>query len=89
MGSEAPDVTGTPYWIECGIGSRVSPEKKLAQARADELVSRTKLDGAARMPPVAITRRPRGDAIVTMYLDDWLSLARKAYRGDGDGGNNR
>lgn len=72
-GAEAPDVDGTPYWIECGMGAHVTAEKKLAQAIADEMQQDT------RRPPVAVTRKPRGDAMVTMRWEDFLELVRSRH----------
>jgi len=63
-GDEAPDVTGTPYYIECKHRQRVYVAQAMEQAVAAS-------DGR---PPVVIWRQNHGADLVTMRLDDWLTL---------------
>lgn len=73
-GSDAPDVDGTPYWIECEMSARPSPHGKMRQA----------LDAAWEtwktppgMAPVVFTRQcargKSGEWLVTMRAEDWLA----------------
>jgi hypothetical protein len=52
-------------WIECKVGARPNIVAAIEQAR--EACGPT-------MAPVAITRRDRETAIVSMGLDDWLGM---------------
>jgi hypothetical protein len=67
-GSDDPDVVlpdWLPMWIESKLGAAPRIEAALRQA----------IDAAPQgMMPVAITRRDRCDAIVTMRIDDWLAM---------------
>jgi len=63
-GDEAPDVTGTPYHIEAKHRRNVSIQAAMQQAIAD----------TNGQPPVVISRDNHGEDLVTMRLDDWLTL---------------
>jgi len=60
--AEAPDIEGTPYWIECKKGKRTNIKAAMRQAAGQNL------------PPVAITQDDRQDVLVTMRLADWMAL---------------
>lgn len=64
-GRAAPDVDGSPFWIECKHGKAVSVRAALAQGMAAT-------DGR----PVVVVAKDHGarDAIVCMRLTDWLEL---------------
>ena len=65
-GSDAPDVEGTPFRVECGHGKRMNPAAKYAQAVRD---------GAGDLrPPIAICRVDRGPITVTMGLDTFKRM---------------
>ena len=65
-GDEAPDVQGTPFFVECKHRARVYVAKAMAEAVADS-------DGR---PPVVIWKENHGVELVTMRLDDWLALVK-------------
>lgn len=67
-GREAPDVDGTPFWIECKHAKCVNVRAALAQAV-------TATDGR---PPVVIAQ-DNGVRVpmVVMRLDDWLDLVER------------
>lgn len=64
-GREAPDVEGTPFWIECKHGKCVNVRAAMAQAVAAT-------DGRA----VVVIAKDDGTraALAVMWLDDWLEL---------------
>lgn len=62
---EVSDVEGTPWWIECKRGSGSSSSAALKQARLAT-------DGR---PALAVIKRDRSEAIVSLYLDDFLKMA--------------
>ena len=66
-GREAPDVDGTPFWVECKHGALVNLRAALAQA-----ISAT--DGR---PPVVIAKDTGRSAVVLMRLEDWLALVER------------
>lgn len=66
-GREAPDVDGTPYWIECKHGVNINLHAALAQAvRAS--------DGR---PPVVVAKYQNRAPMVAMLLTDWLQLVER------------
>ena len=65
-GSEAPDVDGTPFWIECKRGKRTNLRGALRQALA------AKDD----RPPIAICKDDRQDIMVLLLLDDFLDILK-------------
>ena len=76
--AEAPDVDGTPFWIESKRGKRTDIKAALEQAyvachkptEAGTVVVDTR-------PPLAITKDDRRRAMATMYLDDFMELLRR------------
>lgn len=65
--AEAPDVTGTLYWIECKRGKKVNYRAALKQA-----------EGVCdKQIPVVIAKDDREEPIVYMRLDGWMELAKK------------
>lgn len=64
-GAECSDVENTPWWIEAKHRNNISLDASIAQA----------VKASDGRPVVAITRRTRGEVLVTMRLDDWLELA--------------
>jgi len=67
-GNEAADVEGTPFWVEVKIGAR--PNIMAAMRQAQEAT-----DGR---PCLVMSKRDREGMLVTMTVEDWLWLARKA-----------
>lgn len=85
-GDDAPDVEGTPYWIEVELAKKTDPKAKLAQAMLASA-------GDGRLP-IAFTRdcstRRRGlPWLATMRADQLLALLAeleqlRSERGGGD-----
>ena len=71
FGSDAPDVEGTPYWIECKHHKRVSIKQALKQATEDSEKSKEP------RTPLAICKDDGKDAIAVMYWSDLVELLRK------------
>ena len=65
-GAEAPDVDGTPFWIECKRGKRTNPKAALRQA----------LEAKDERPPIAICKDDRQDIVVMLLLDDFLDILK-------------
>ena len=63
-GQEACDVIGTPYHIEAKHRRNVSIQAAMKQAMAE----------CNGLVPVVVSRDNHGDDLVTMRLDDWLTL---------------
>jgi hypothetical protein len=63
-GDEAPDVEGTPFWVECKVGARINAHAALQQATAAT-------DGR---PPLAICKPDGNPVTVTMLLSDFIKL---------------
>lgn len=71
-GGEAPDVGGTPFWIECSKGT-TSIHAKIAQGIAD--AERSPSEEYRGLPPLVVShRKGREPALVTMRLEDFLAL---------------
>ena len=79
--SEAPDVDGTPWYIECKrMKSRCNPISALFQAEA--ALYQTTEEGTTRIdswPPMAICKTDRERATVTLFLDDFINLVERTY----------
>ena len=65
-GTEAPDVDGTPFWIECKRGKRTNPKAALKQA----------LEAKDERPPIAICKDDRQDIVVMLLLEDFLDILK-------------
>lgn len=80
-GGEQADLANTPgFWVEVGRGKSVSPTAKWEQAKED--VGLGYYAGCAADPPsntvpIALTRRDRGEWLVTMHVDDFIRLVRQ------------
>lgn len=68
LGSDAPDVDGTPWWIECKVGARPNPIAALHQAQEAQ-----KKSGDTRTP-IAVCKMDRTAPTVTMSLEDFIQL---------------
>jgi len=66
-GNEAPDVDGTPFWVECKIGHRVTIQAALTQA----------VEATDGRPPLAVCKVDRQPATVTLRLPDFINLLSK------------
>ena len=73
-GSEAPDVDGTPWWIECKKGKQTNIKAALRQAI--DAGGHVRGAGDPR-PPLAICRDDGMRATATMFLDDFLDLVQE------------
>lgn len=67
-GAEAPDVDGSPWWIQTKHGQRPNVPAAMRQAERDASAAHDD------RPPVAITRANRGPVLVTMELAAWLDV---------------
>lgn len=65
---DAPDVDGTPWYIECKKGKRTNPKAAFEQA-----VEAIMASGDNR-PPLAITKDDGGTALVTMSLGAFIAI---------------
>jgi len=74
-GGEVPDVVAPPYWVEAKRMKRCSPKAALAQAVEAMAESRS----PEFTTPVAICKDDRQSPTVTMFLNDWLELVRRAH----------
>ena len=63
-GGEVPDVDGTPYWIEAKRCKRTNIHGAMKQAS----------EATDGRPPLAITKRDREPALVTMEYATWFEL---------------
>jgi hypothetical protein len=63
-----PDVSAGPFHVECKVGARPNPIAALAQSMAC---------APAGKIAVAICKKDREWATVTMDLEDWLDLVRE------------
>jgi len=72
-GNEAPDVTGTPFWIECAKGSTNAIHDKLRQGLEATMSSET-AEHAGK--PVVVISHHGGakQTMATMRLSDFLEL---------------
>ena len=70
-GSDAPDVDGTPFWVECKHGQQPNVRAALAQA-----VEAGSAAGDPR-PPVAAVKDNNCRAMAVMFLEDWLDLVKE------------
>jgi len=68
-GKDAPDVVGTPFWIECKHHKKVNIKAALKQAKDDCVLSTN-----PNIPPLAICKDDREEPIVAMYLSDFIRL---------------
>jgi len=79
--AEAPDVDGTPFYIECKRQkNNCSLPAALKQAEAGQYVVTD--EGTTRRdlrPPVAICKNDRERDMVAMYLDDFMKLVERIY----------
>jgi len=64
FGGDAPDVDGTPYWIECKVGKR--PNIRAAMAQAQEAT-----DGRTC---IVVSHKDRERTMVTMGFETFLEL---------------
>lgn len=70
-GGDAPDVDGTPFWVECKRGKK--PNIRAALAQAYEAGGSLHGCGDPR-PKIAVVKDDGLPATVTMHLDDFLDL---------------
>ena len=68
-GGDAPDVDGTPYWVECKKGRRTRIKAALEQGT----------EATDGRPVLAVCRDDREEPIAALYLKDLLILLEKAY----------
>jgi len=68
-GSDAPDVVGTPFWIECKHHKKVNIKAALRQAKED-----CTLSSNPAFPVLAICKDDKEKPIAAMYLNDFMKL---------------
>ncbi len=71
-GAERPDVIGTPFWIEAGVGSTIKIHDKLRQGHNDAAVSNDEV--YAGVPVVVLSKSVRGEALATMEMEAFIDL---------------
>lgn len=64
---EAPDVDGTPFYIECKVGARPNLRAALLQAH----------NGTDGRMPIAVTKFDREPRMVTLWLEDFLKIVER------------
>lgn len=74
-GCDAPDIGGTPYWIECGAGGTTMIQDKLRQGLRDTTACED--PRYTKKIPIAMTRTSRDEHIVSMYRDDFITLMKR------------
>ena len=74
-GADAPDVGGTPFWIECGTGGTIAIRKKLAQALRDAATSED--PRWANKMSLVFTRSANGEHIVSMQRAQFIDLLKQ------------
>ncbi len=72
-----PDVAGTPFWLECKRGKRVSVRAAMAQALEDW---QQRGQWHYRFPAV-VSKEDRGADLVTLRLSDFLAIVRPWWAG--------
>lgn len=70
-GGVLPDVTGTPFWVECKIGRRTNIKAAVEQACEER--ERVGSD----LTPVIVTKDDHEEPLATMRLDDWWELVEE------------
>lgn len=79
--AEAPDVDGTPWYIECKRQkSNANLRRALMQAESGQYV--TTEEGTFRRdlrPPMAVCKNDRERDMMCMYLDDFMKLVERLY----------
>jgi hypothetical protein len=75
---EAPDVDGTPFYIECKKGKRTNIKAAYRQAESAAMAAHHANRRSIR-PPVAITQDDRDVILVTMDLAEWKALVKRAF----------
>jgi len=68
-GSDASDVIGTPWWVECKHQKNVSIKASLEQAR----------EACGGKVPLVVSRDDRKPIIASMYFDDFINLLKNFY----------
>ena len=71
-GAVQPDIDGTPWWVEVSGGARPNILGKMRQAEGDSEAA----DDIR--PELVIVKRDREPWTVTMWLGDFIDLARRA-----------
>lgn len=61
---EAPDVTGTPYWVECKVGAKPNILGAFDQAK----------EATDGRPVLVVTKVDRHEPLVTLALVDFIKL---------------
>jgi len=78
--AEAPDVEGTPFYIECKRMRRCNIRGALRQAEAGAYT----VTGGGTFkrdprPPIAICKNDREKAVVAIYLEDFMKMVERIY----------
>lgn len=78
--SQAPDVDGTPYFIECKKGKRTNIKAAYSQA-CEGTMSEAHRNHSSPRPPITITQDDREHILVTMAFADWKALVKRSLNG--------
>ena len=74
---DAPDVVGTPWWIEAKSYRTQFPARK---ALMQALEAATRNNGAVTRPVAAIRQTGTRPDLAVMRLEDWIELVARAER---------
>ena len=75
QGQDAPDVDGTPWWIECKHHAKVNWRQAFYQA------SEARIMAEDERPQVAICKDTHGLTVAIMLYDDFATLLRGEKNG--------
>lgn len=77
-GAERPDVVGTPFWIEAGVGTTIKIHAKMRQGMSDTAVSNDEF--YAGTPVVVFSKSQRGEALASMAMQAFIDLLAELER---------
>lgn len=75
-GDDAPDVDGTPFWVEAKRGRRVNYQAALVQVMEARESATKKKDPRAVLPPLVVGRDDNGEALALLRFEDLVKLLR-------------
>jgi hypothetical protein len=75
-GDDAPDIDGTPYWVEAKCGRRVNYQAAMQQVVDAKESALRKKDPRATLPPLVVGRDDNGEAFALLRFEDFVKLLR-------------
>lgn len=79
QGDDAPDVDGTPFWVEAKRGRRVNYQAAMAQVVEARESATKKKDPRAALPPLVVGRDDNGEAFAMLRFEDLVKLLRTLH----------